>query len=105
MPIWPTQECNNQVSKQDLTERLLDLDKPSIATWIWIHVIDYPFRQRMSEDRLRPEAGPQVYATFREFCPLVEHLAPNHLCDINARGSNHEGETALITMLAPTLKI
>jgi len=45
-----------------------------------------------------------MYATLRESRPLVEHLTANHLGDINARGSNHEGETASIPVLAPRCK-
>ena len=45
-----------------------------------------------------------MYATLREFRPLVECFTANHLGDINARGSNHEGETAFIPLLASRCK-
>jgi len=67
-------------------ERLFDLDEPSFVTCIWMFDIDYPFRQRMFEDRPpRPEVDPQNYATLCESRPFAGHFTTNHLGDIDVR--------------------
>ena len=75
---------------KDGMERLFDYQKPYFATWVWIHDIDYPFREIMFAPRPSPPRGtPLYYATLCGFRDLVEHLIITHPQDINARGGFH----------------
>jgi ankyrin repeat protein len=75
---------------EDGLERLFDPEKPYFATWVWIHDIDYPFRETMIAPRpLPPEGTPLYYATLCGFRDLVEHLIVSHPWDINTRGGYH----------------
>jgi ankyrin repeat protein len=75
---------------KDAVERLFDPDKPHFATWVWIHDIDYSFRESMfTEHPSPPTATPLYYATLCGFRDLVEHLIVAHPGDINARGGYH----------------
>ena len=71
-------------------ERLFDPDKPHFATWVWVHDIDYSFREAMcTVHPLPPTAAPLYYATLCGFRDLVQHLIVTHPGDINARGGYH----------------
>ena len=60
---------------KDGMDRLFDREKPYFATWVWIHDIDYPFREMMFAARPSPPKGtPLYYATLCGFRDLVEHL-------------------------------
>jgi len=75
---------------KDGMERLFDRERPYFATWVWIHDIDYPFREIMFAARPSPPAGtPLYYATLCGFRELVEHLIITYPRDINARGGFH----------------
>ena len=72
---------------EDGMERLFDPEKPYFATWVWIHDIDYPFREMMFAARPSPPNGtPLYYATLCGFRDLVEHLIITYPGDINTRG-------------------
>ena len=72
-------------------ERLFDPDEPHFATWVWIHDIDYSFRETMfTEHPSSPTATPLYYATLCGFRDLVEHLIITRPGDINARGGCHD---------------
>ena len=75
---------------KDAMERLFDREKPYFATWVWIHDIDYPFREIMFATRpLPPEGTPVYYATICGFRDLVGHLVITYPKDVNARGGYH----------------
>jgi len=71
-------------------EHLFDPDKPHFATWVWIHDIDYPFREIMFAPRpSQPEGTPLYYATLCGFRDLVERLIITCPRGINAGGGYH----------------
>ena len=71
-------------------ERLFDREKPYFATWVWIHDIDYPFRESMFAARPLPLEGTLLcYATLCGFPDFVEHLIMTYPRDINFSGGYH----------------
>jgi len=75
---------------KDGMECLFDPEKPYFATWVWIHDIDYPFREVMVAARPLPPGGtPLYYATLCGFRDLVEYLIITRPQDINTRGRHH----------------
>jgi len=75
---------------KDAMERLFDWERPYFVTWVWIHDIDFPFREIMFAARPSPPKGtPLYYATLCGFRDLVEHLIITYPRDINAKGGHH----------------
>jgi len=75
---------------KDAMECLFDPNKPHFAAWVWIHDIDYSFRETMfTVNPSPPTAPPLYYATLCGFRDPVEHLAVTHPGDINARSGYH----------------
>jgi hypothetical protein len=72
---------------EDEMERLFDPSKSHFVTWVWVHDIDFPFREILFSPRpTQPHAVPLYYATLCGFVGLVKHLIITCLQDINASG-------------------
>jgi len=66
-------------------ECLFDVDKPHLATWLWIYNPDFhPLMPSMRPQR--PEAVPLYYAARFGFRYLTQHLLTKHPEDVHARG-------------------
>jgi ankyrin repeat protein len=90
---WVDHAQVNNISSgvKDAMERLFNPGEPHFATWVWIHDIDYSFRETMfTEHPSSPTATPLYYATLCGFRDLVEHLIITRPGDINARGGCHD---------------
>ena len=90
---WVDHAQVNDISSRvkDAMDRLFNPDEPHFATWVWIHDIDYSFRETMFTERpSSPTATPLYYATLCGFHDLVEHLIFTRPGDVNARGGCHD---------------
>ena len=99
---WADHAKNEDVGSriQDAMEQLFDPSNPYLASWTWIHEVDFwgpgPLKtiDTLGERPTRPKSTALYYAVICGFNGLVNHLIITHAEDVNAECFS--GRTALI---------
>jgi hypothetical protein len=80
---------------QDPMERLFDPRNPYLASWVWIHDVDWNYKRRwidISEDSQhspRPNTTALYYAALLGFSRLANYLIYTHAEDVKAKCGRH----------------
>ena len=108
---WPTHVRAGEESSRikEGMECLFDVDKPHVATWLWLYHEDSWGSSSMTTMRpMKPRAVPLYYAARLGFRGLVEHLIAEHPEHVNSKGkakvtpihaAAEEGHTDILSLL------